>query len=129
MKISVILPTYNEAGNITALVKAIIGQAGLKRFKLEIIVIDDDSPDHTAGIVKALSGKYPVKLIVRKNQHGLATAILRGIQQATGQVIVLMDTDFNHQPKDIIRLVEPVVAGRVDLVIGSRYIKGGGVYY
>jgi len=127
LSLSIILPTFNEAGNIGQLIKTIYRQSGLKDYQLEIVVVDDNSPDGTAAAARRLSRSYPVKVIVRIKQRGLATAILAGIRHARGRIIVLMDTDFNHQPKDIIRLVNPIASGRSDLVIGSRYIAGGGM--
>jgi len=127
MKLSIILPTYNEAGNITKLIRKINRQVSLIK---EFIVVDDDSPDGTANEVKKLIiRKLPVRLTVRKKTHGLAGAILTGIQQARGEIIVLMDTDFNHRPEDISRLVKPIVNKKADLVIGSRYIPGGGMHF
>ena len=124
MKISVILPTYNEAGNIGALIKE---TANLIKKRIEFIVVDDNSPDGTADEVKKLiAKKLPVKLVVRKKVHGLASAIITGIRQAGGDIVVLMDTDFNHRPEDISRLVKPIIIKQADLVIGSRYIPGGG---
>jgi dolichol-phosphate mannosyltransferase len=127
MKVSIILPTYNETGNIVNLIQTINRQQDLKKHQLEFVVVDDNSPDGTATTVRQAK-KLPIKLIVRKNQRGLATAILAGIKQSTGKIIVLMDTDFNHQPKDISQLIQPIMAKTADLVIGSRYIKGGGMH-
>ena len=104
-KVSVILPTYNEAGNIVKLIKALKTQIKKINLTPEIIVVDDDSPDGTAQKCK----NQNIKLIVRKNQRGLATAILKGIQNSSGSIIVLMDTDFNHQPQDIPRLLKPIL--------------------
>lgn len=129
MKLSVVLPVYNEAGNIAKLISAINSQEELRRFPKEFIIIDDNSPDGTAGEVKKIiKKKLPVKLIVRKNQHGLATAILTGLKQVKGEILVIMDTDFNHRPEDIHRLLEPIIKNQADLVIGSRYIPGGGMH-
>ncbi len=127
--ISVILPTYNEAGNIIKLIKAIIQSLRKLKLQPEIIIVDDDSPDGTAQEVqKLVKQNLPVKLLVRKNQRGLATAILHGIKHSTGKIIVFMDTDFNHQPQDLPRLLKPIINNQADLVIGSRYIKGGGMH-
>jgi len=127
--VSIILPTYNESGNITKLINSIYTQPGLKSYKLEFIVIDDDSPDGTAQQVqKLVKQNLPVKLLVRKNQRGLATAIAYGIKKSKSDVIVLMDTDFNHQPKDVPKLLQPILEQKADLVIGSRYIPGGGMH-
>lgn len=129
MKISIILPTYNEAGNIGRLIEAINGQEELKELKQEFVVVDDNSPDGTVEAVKKLiKKKLPIKLIIRKEQHGLASAIIAGIKQSGGEIIVLMDTDFNHRPEDIPRLLGPILKNRADLVIGSRYIPGGGMH-
>jgi len=128
MRISIILPTYNEAGNIAKLIKAIHTQPGLKPYQLEFIVVDDNSPDDTATEVKKLTKKIPVKLFVRKNIRGLATAILHGLKKSTGKIIVLMDADFNHQPKDVFRLLQRILNQKADLAIGSRYIPGGGMH-
>ena len=125
--ISIILPTYNEAGNIVKLINAIVVEVKKLNLKPEIIVVDDNSPDNTHKVVKNLDNSA-VKLLVRKNKRGLATAILHGLKKSTGDYIVLMDTDFNHQPKDIKRLLKPLLNQKADLVIGSRYIKGGGMH-
>jgi len=93
-KVAVILPTYNEAGNIVKLIQAINSQIKKIHLTAEIIVVDDNSPDGTADKLK----NYPVKLIVRKNQRGLATAILMGLKHSTAALVVIMDTDFNHRP-------------------------------
>src|SRR3989344_7995834 len=127
LKWSIILPTYNEAGNIGELIKTIYRQPGLKKYELEIVVVDDNSPDGTANAVRSLKGGYRVKLFVRQRQRGLATAILYGLNRVKGKIIVLMDTDFNHQPKDIARLVNMLRRENLDMVIGSRYISGGGM--
>ncbi|MFH2062053.1 MAG: polyprenol monophosphomannose synthase [Candidatus Beckwithbacteria bacterium] len=127
--VSIILPTYNEAGNIDKLIKTLIDQLKFMGLSLKIIVVDDNSPDGTADKVSQLiDQKLPVKLFIRKNQRGLATAILHGITHSTGKIIVIMDTDFNHQPKDVPRLLKPIINNEADLVIGSRYIKGGGMH-
>ena len=126
--VSVILPTYNEAGNINNLIKALHQKLKDLGLKTEFIVVDDNSPDKTAIEARKLTTKLPVKVLVRKNQRGLATAILHGIRNSKSDLIVLMDTDFNHQPKDLVRLLKPILADQSDLVIGSRYIKKGGMH-
>lgn len=129
MKLSIILPTYNEVGNIAKLIRKICLQEELKKFNLEFVVIDDNSQDNTQEIVnKLIAKKLPIKLIIRKKERGLATAILTGLEQVKGDYIVIMDTDFNHRPEDISRLLDPIIQKQVDLVIGSRYIPGGGMH-
>ena len=109
MKLSFILPTYNEAGNIGKLIETIKFQEELKAFTLEFIVVDDNSSDDTQNVVqKLIRKKWPVKLIVRRHERGLASAILTGIRQAKGDYLIIMDTDLTHRPEDIYRLLEPV---------------------
>lgn len=129
MKLSFILPTCNEAGNIGKLIETINLQEELKKFKLEFIVIDDNSEDDTQNVVsKLINKRWPVKLIVRRQERGLATAILAGVKQAVGDYIIIMDTDLTHRPEDIYRLLEPAQKQAADLVVGSRYIPGGGMH-
>lgn len=123
--VSVILPTFNERGNIKKLIQMLV--ANLKKEKLEIIVVDDNSPDGTAEVVRDMIDRFPLKLIIRKRNHGLALSIKKGIESCLGEKIVVMDTDFNHKPKDVIRLLAKMRKENADLVIGSRYIKGGGM--
>jgi dolichol-phosphate mannosyltransferase len=123
------MPTYNEAGNIGKLILSINRQEGLRPTAKEFMVVDDNSPDGTADEVKKLiAKKLPVKLTVRKKNHGLASAILTGIKEVGGDILVLMDTDFNHRPEDIGRLIKPIIDKQADVVIGSRYIPGGGMH-
>lgn len=127
MYISIILPTYNEAGNIVSLINKIIThmrKTPSKRY--EIIVVDDNSPDGTAKMVKKVfSNNKSIRVFIRKNKRGLATAIHDGIRKSRGKQLIVMDTDFNHDPKAIPKLLEELKD--YDLVIGSRFIKGGGM--
>ena len=127
MDVSVILPTYNESENICDLIDALAN--GLLPFgwQSEIVVVDDNSPDCTAEAVMdhPAQGGVSVKCLVRTQERGLATAIKYGITQSSGDAIVVMDTDFNHDPVVIPRMVQ--LLAYYDLVIGSRYVVGGGM--
>lgn len=126
MSISVILPTYNEAGNILELIDRIKNVLSRLENDYEIIVIDDNSPDGTAEVVERDYGHdKALKLFKRKSERGLATAIRYGIDKASGSMIILMDTDFNHNPDDIPRLIRGLDG--YDVIVGSRYIPGGGM--
>lgn len=123
---SVILPTYNEAGNIVNLIESIQRELKLKRISNEVIVVDDDSPDNTGLLAQKYFSKIPnVRVTIRKKERGLATAIRKGLEMAVGEVVVVMDTDFNHDPKLVPRLVEK--CKKNDFVVGSRFVKGGGM--
>lgn len=124
--VSVVLPTFNEKDNIVSLVEELGSLFKSRQYRYEILVVDDSSPDGTAGIVAAAFAEDSgVRLIVRKQTPGLAYSIRDGIENSTGAIILVMDTDFNHQPRDAMLLFE--VARHVDLAIGSRFIFGGGM--
>ncbi len=124
-KISIILPTYNERGNIIDLIYSILNYCK-NIAALEIIVVDDNSPDGTADFVRQrFKKRINVKLVVRTENRGLASAIKAGIKKATGNYIVVMDTDFNHDPKELLNMFTKI--GAYQLVIGSRYVGGGGM--
>lgn len=121
MFISVILPTYNENENITELASRINKE--LSRFKHEIIIVDDNSPDGTWKTAKELGIALPVKAIMRK-RRGLAGAVKRGIDESNGDIIVVMDSDFSHPPELIPVLLQNMK--NADLVVASRFVKNGG---
>ncbi|MFZ5584852.1 MAG: glycosyltransferase [Thermodesulfobacteriota bacterium] len=124
--VSVVLPTYNEIANIAPLVREILGRTAAAGIACQVVVVDDDSPDGTAqALAEAFAGDQRLKLIVRKQERGLATALWRGIREADGPVVVTMDSDFNHHPRDLVRVLE-ALAGH-DLALGSRYVPGGGM--
>ena len=123
MKVSVILPTYNEAGNIVALIEEILANFPAET-EPEILVVDDDSPDGTYAVAKnAFAENRAVRVILRTQDRGFAKSIRAGIEQATGESVIVMDTDFTHDPVEIPRLLH---IGRIcDLVSGSRFCAGG----
>ena len=116
--ISIIIPTYNEKGNIDILLDRI--NKCLRDIRYEIVIVDDNSPDGTAEFVRELSNKYLIKLIVRKNEKGLASAVVEGFKHATGDIFIVMDADLQHPPEKIISLIEEIDKG-ADIVIASRY--------
>ncbi len=122
MRVLVIVPTYNEAENIAAIIREVRSL----EIDPDILVIDDNSPDGTAKIVKAMMERDPkVHLIERPRKMGLGSAYITGFKWALSNnfdVVVEMDADFSHDPKDIRRLIEGLE--NCDAVIGSRYVKG-----
>ena len=127
MDISIILPTYCESGNIGQLIEAIEANLTSTQRQLEIIVVDDNSPDGTADVVQQLHPLPGVEIrcLVRTQERGLATAIKYGIQHAKGERVLVMDTDFNHSPDNLSKMI--ALLDQYDLVIGSRFVKGGGM--
>ena len=125
--VSVVLPTYCERDNIGRLISAIEEGLLAAGWEVEILVVDDNSPDCTAQAVNDHQPRQGsiVKCIVRTEERGLATAIKCGLYEAHGDRIVVMDTDFNHSPENLPEMVQQL--DDYDLVIGSRFVKGGGM--
>jgi dolichol-phosphate mannosyltransferase len=120
----VIIPTYKERENVEAIIKAISSLP----VSFDVLIIDDNSPDGTAGIVKDLQKTYSnLHLIERSGKLGLGTAYLAGFKWALEkgyQYIYEMDADFSHDPNDLLKLFEACNNNGADLAIGSRYISG-----
>ena len=123
----VIIPTYNEKENIENIIGAVIDL----NLQYHILIIDDNSPDGTANIVKSLFPRYPGQLFLeqRMEKQGLGTAYILGFKWAIQKgyrFIFEMDADFSHSPKDLERLYDTCKNG-VGVAVGSRYVKGGAV--
>ncbi len=121
-----ILPTYNEAANVEALVAAVLEVLPSPR---RVLIVDDSSPDGTGEIADRLAGEHPdVEVLHRPRKEGLGPAYIAGFRRALAggaELVVEMDADFSHAPADLPRLLD--AARDADLVIGSRYVEGGGV--
>ncbi len=126
-ELSIIVPALREVSNIPFLAKEIYKTLEPIDFEWELIIVDDNSKD---GIIEVCDGlksrwKIPLRLIVRKKERGLATAVLEGFDRAKGSIFVVMDADRSHPP-DAIPLFLMEIQRGADFVIGSRYITGGG---
>ncbi|MGC9336618.1 MAG: polyprenol monophosphomannose synthase [Candidatus Cloacimonadia bacterium] len=121
-KALIIIPTYNEAENISSLIPAVLKQNKM----VEVLVVDDNSPDGTGEIVSTLAEKNPrVHLLDRPGKMGLGSAYIKGFKYALEhgyEYVIEMDADFSHNPSDIPRLLDEIKD--YDLVIGSRYVTG-----
>jgi len=123
----VIIPTYNELGNIEKMVRKVFS---LSR-AFHLLIIDDGSPDDTGAAVRTLQSEFPNRLflIERKEKLGLGTAYITGFKWAlerSYQYIFEMDCDFSHNPEDLLRLYDACAIRGKDVAIGSRYVPGGG---
>jgi dolichol-phosphate mannosyltransferase len=121
----VVIPTYNECENIEALLRRIYGLST----SFDVLIIDDNSPDKTASIVKELQKEFIDRLflIEREGKLGLGTAYIKGFEWALEHqydYVCEMDADFSHDPDDLETLYKSCVAERADLAVGSRYING-----
>ena len=124
-----ILPTYNEAENIEAMLRAALAQLASTGREHTILVVDDGSPDGTGQIADAMAGEHAeIRVLHRPEKQGLGRAYLAGFEDALAngaELILEMDSDFSHDPADLPRLI--AAADAADLVLGSRYVPGGGV--
>jgi dolichol-phosphate mannosyltransferase len=124
--ISLSIPTYNEAPVVEKTLRhaaEVLKEAGEP---FELIVVDDDSPDGTAAIVARLSAELPVRVVCRKGQRGLATAVVKGWEVARGDVVGVMDADLQHPPEVVLELIRALRSQNADLAVASRYLPGGG---
>ncbi|KAJ3219796.1 dolichol-P-mannose synthesis, partial [Dinochytrium kinnereticum] len=130
-KYSVLLPTYNERENLPIITWMIVKAFSEANLDFEIIVIDDASPDGTLDVAKQLQKAFgPDKIVLRPRagKLGLGTAYVHGIQNATGDYVIIMDADMSHHPKFIADFVRKQREGNFDVVTGTRYSLGGGVH-
>jgi len=127
-KYLVIIPTYNEIENIRAIITAALAQGPL----FEVLIIDDNSPDGTANIVREMTLEFPdrIHLVERQGKLGLGTAYIAGFKKGLelgATHLIEMDADFSHNPEDLNRLLQPLLQGKADMAVGSRYVKNGGI--
>jgi len=124
-----ILPTYNEAENIEPLVRAVLPRLASASPQHRVLIVDDSSPDGTGEIADRLAAELePVEVLHRPGKEGLGRAYLAGFSHALSrgaELLLEMDSDFSHDPADVPRLID--AARDADLVLGSRYVEGGGV--
>ncbi|MCX8126332.1 MAG: glycosyltransferase family 2 protein, partial [Dehalococcoidia bacterium] len=118
-------PTYNERDNIVPLVERL--HRALAGFDYEVVFVDDSSQDGTVEVISGLADVYPVKVIVRRNERGLASAVLEGIRRTDSPVVGVMDADLQHPPEIMPDLLKALDTG-ADIAVASRYVRGGGCY-
>ncbi len=131
-QVSIIIPTYNESQNILKILKSI--QDNLpKNTKTQTIVVDDNSPDGTGKLVEDYMqsikelANHTIEVIHRKTKDGLSSAILKGIQLATGNTIVVMDSDLSHPASLLPKMIDALKHPKCDIVVASRYVNGGAI--
>lgn len=126
--LSLVVPTYNEAGNVVLLVEKLTGL--LDRIcpnDYELIIVDDDSPDQTWEIARSLLSEYPNLRVMRRTaERGLSTAVIRGWQASRGRLLGVIDGDLQHPPEVLEKLLGELVSG-CDLALASRHVVGGGI--
>lgn len=127
MKIVVVIPTYNERGNIGRLIGAVHAALAAPDRQVQVLVVDDESPDGTAAEVRACAARLPGVSLLSGPRSGLGAAYVRGLNHALAHhapdVVIQMDADFSHIPSDLPRLLAAIEDG-ADVAIGSRYLGG-----
>lgn len=123
--IAILVPTYNEAENLPPLLERLLATIREHKLDAEIVILDDDSKDGTAEIAQQLAKDHPVRVVVRKNERGLASAVIQGFDRTTASILVVCDADLSHPVEAIPKLVLPLLRQEAEMSIGSRYVHGG----
>ncbi|GMV21367.1 MAG: hypothetical protein AMXMBFR57_13160 [Acidimicrobiia bacterium] len=120
-----VVPTYNERERLEELVTAVCEAAQAGGLLIQMVIVDDNSPDGTGAVADALAERFPLKVVHRSGKLGLGTAVVAGFTVADAPVVGVMDADFSHPPALVPRLFEAMRSTGADVVVGSRYIPGG----
>jgi dolichol-phosphate mannosyltransferase len=122
-----VIPTYNEKDNLDELVRRISDSCASAGLEVEIVIVDDNSPDGTGARAEELAKQYRMKVVHRSGKLGLSSAVIDGFNSASGEHLVVMDADLSHPPEKIPEMVKKIIDGEAEMVIGSRYVEGGEV--
>jgi glycosyltransferase involved in cell wall biosynthesis len=121
MKLTILVPCFNECSTINEILSRVEACSYQPK---EIIVIDDCSTDGTRDILRKRPAQYSEQIIFHEKNQGKGAALRAGIAAATGDIIIIQDADLEYDPNDIPRVIEPILAGRADVVYGSRFVGG-----
>jgi glycosyltransferase involved in cell wall biosynthesis len=125
MKLSVIMPAYNERGTIREIISRVMA-VDLAPHTLELLIVDDGSKDGTRDILREYEGTPGVRVVYQARNAGKGAAVARGIVEASGDVLVIQDADLEYDPQDFGKLLAPIAAGDADVVYGSRFMRREG---
>lgn len=118
MKLSVVMPCYNEKATIREIVALVLAQP----FEIELLIVDDCSRDGTRDILADLAKQYPqIRVFLQERNQGKGAALRRGFAEATGDVVLVQDADLEYDPGEYGKLMEPILQGKADVVFGSRF--------
>jgi glycosyltransferase involved in cell wall biosynthesis len=123
MKLSIVIPVYNEANTIRTLISTVdAAQLPTEIAEKEIILVDDYSTDGTRDVLRELEGNY--KVVYHEKNMGKGGALRTGFAQCTGDIVLIQDADLEYDPSEYSRLLKPIIKGRADVVYGSRFVSG-----
>ena len=123
--LSIVVPTYNERERLAELVDAVLAAGNRAGLRIELIVVDDNSPDGTGVLADELAATRPMRVVRRAGKLGLGTAVVAGFAVATAPVVGVMDADFSHPPALVPVLFDAMKSTNADVVVASRYVRGG----
>jgi dolichol-phosphate mannosyltransferase len=124
--LTLVVPTYNERGHLEDLASQLFAATDAAGVALELVIVDDNSPDGTGAIADQLAAVRRVKVIHRAGKLGLGSAVVEGIRVAEADVVGVIDADFSHPPPLVPRMYAAFVATGADMLVASRYVQGGG---
>jgi dolichol-phosphate mannosyltransferase len=124
--LSLVVPTYNERDRLPELVRAIFAAYDAGGVDGELVIVDDNSPDGTGQVADELAQRFPIRVVHRAGKLGLGTAVIEGFTAATAEFVGVIDADLSHPPSLVPRMLAVLRQTGADIVIGSRYIPGGG---
>ena len=124
--LALVVPTYNERDRLPELVRAIFDVYQAAGVDGEIVIVDDNSPDGTGNLADELALRFPIRVIHRGGKLGLGTAVIDGFNASEAEYVGVIDADLSHPPDLVPRMLRAIQDAHADIVIGSRYIPGGG---
>lgn len=127
MKISLVIPTYNEREGLRAMVEGLSGVLARTGIDYELVIVDDSSQDGTGELADELAREHKVLPVHRSGKLGLSSAVIDGWKRATGDLLAVMDADMSHDWNILPTMVRMVAEGGADVAVGSRYVPGGGM--
>jgi dolichol-phosphate mannosyltransferase len=124
--LTIVVPTYNERERIAELVEAVFAACRQASVDLELIIVDDNSPDGTGAVADALAATRRMKVVHREGKLGLGSAVMAGFRAASAGIVGVMDADFSHPPSLVPSMLAAFNATNADVLVASRYVPGGG---